>query len=1181
MEILLKNGNGDLIATVNIDINNNVTIQFDDNVNTKGLYDRSGYFWVYSEFDAENVGEGGETDIVFDLGGGSSETITVEFEKEEETANINLVKSGEYDEEENIITWKIQVKPETTPKGKTIENVVISDKIQEGQNYIEDSATISPEVEGRFEFKDGILTYVFNEPINDGEGYNITFKTKPNIEEILKGAKNKETIYFKNKAEAIFNKDGKSVSNEASIEYVKIDYVTKSGRYIKGDESRKNDRIEWTIIVNKNKFNIKNAEIVDTIPQWLELDKSTVKLEPNIDGANYELTGNYKEGPTTLTYKLGDINENYTLTYETIIKDPNHYKGNTVKTYKNKVEFTGDNGVKGSAEKGVDVGKSKGLISKSGAGYNPSTQEITWKIVVNTNEINIINAVVTDDIPLGQEYVVGSFKVDGNVLTSGFSYVKAAEGDKDKTGTWTYKFGDINGTHTITFKTKVTDKNIWANNKTETLYNTVKLTGDNINPSPDKGSQSVSSQVIKKTGIGYDYLAREASWKIVINQNKMPMNNVVVTDVIGEYQEFVENSVVVTGSSKDKAEVNFNKETKTLTVEFTGEINNIHTIEFKTKIVDESIFHTNGDKELENTATVKSKETPESGVSATAKNKIKNTVISKKGNYKNGDNFIDWEVVINQNQLPISNVILEDTLQEGLELDTSSVELFKLVVDKDGKYNEGEEVTLNASNIKYNGETRKFEFHFTENIEEAYILKFRTDIADSHKDATFTNTINFKGSSRTETGTSENIKVKFQIGGGGATGSSRGSIKLIKVDENDNSMKLKGAIFELLDTFGNVLKTSEATGENGEALFKGLKFDTTYYIREKEAPEGYAISKEVYGFQVKDENDKKDITYSFKNTKIKGNIEFTKYGENQELLEGAEFTLYNKDDNNFEYPIKTVSSDKDGKVRFENIAFGSYKIKETKAPEGYLPSEEILYATINEDGATVKANPDSISNTMIRGNFKLKKIRKNTDTLLSGAKISVYKEDGTFMAEQITGDDGYAEFENLPYGKYYFKETKAPSGYYRNNEKHYFNIEENGVIVYETLENIKIPPYEPPTEDPYDPKPEYPKPEDPKPEEPKDPEKPEDPETKDPIDPTDPEDPTTEIDGEVPSGGTDVDKEDEDDPLIGLEDNTPKGGTGVEKTETLPKTGENDKIIFYFTGLILITFGFVFRRKTA
>ena len=1123
MEIPLKNSNGDLIATVNIDTNNNVTIQFDENVNTKGMYDRAGYFWVYSEFDTNEVGNRGETDIVFDLGGGSKETVKVIFEKEEEKSNINLCKTGKYDNNKNEITWNIEVKPETTPKGRTISDVIISDLISENQDYnqyyIDGSASIDTNVNGEFNFENNTLSYKFNEPIKDGDIYNITFKTKPDLSAF--DSENKK-IHFENQAKATFNKDGESISNKASVSTT-VNFIQKSGKY-----NEKTKQIDWTIEINNNNLKIINAKIKDKLPNTkydypLKLDTKSIKL--NGKEVNISLEGPLTYDGVFLEYSLGDISEKHTLTYSTEVVDPDAYNSNTQKKYKNNAELYGD-GAPGNATVGTEVGVPTNVINKSGAGYNPSTQEITWKIVVNNNKTEISDPQVSDNIPVGLEYVPNSFTVDGTQTNDGFNYVKADDSDTEKTGSFIYDFsgkkdidGKINKTYTITFKTKVLDNNIWANNTSKTFNNTAKLKGSNIPESQSTGSQRVSSQVIEKTGANYNYLTREATWKIVINQNKMPINNAKVTDIMGEYQEFVEGSVKIIGPNKDKAKIDFNKDTNILTVTFSEEIKDEHSIEFKTK-VDESIFHTNGNKNLKNTGTLNGDEIPTKGVSSTGTNEIKNTVVGKKGNYKNGNSFIDWEVVINQNQLPISNAILEDTLEEGLELDTASVKLVKLIIDNNGEYKEGEEIKLDASNVKYNPETRKFEFHFSDTINEAHVLKFRTDIADTHKDATFTNTINFNGSSRTVSDTSEEIKVRFQAGGGGIGGSSRGSIKIVKVDEINSSIKLKGAIFELLDSFGNVLKTSEPTGDNGEALFKGLKFDTNYYIREKTSPEGYILSDKLYDFQLKNEDNKKDIQYEFKNIKIKGNIEFNKIDENNKPLAGAEFSIYNKD--NDSVSVATAISNDEGKVVFKDVPFGGYIIKETKAPEGYLLSDTILEANITENDATVKANPESISNTKIKGSFELTKIDLSTSKPLANSKIAVYTEDGALVEEKITDKNGIAKFKDLPYGKYYFIEAEAPSGYVKNNEKHPFEIKENGKIVKDTLENEKIKENGP--------------------------EKPKDP--KDQKEPNKPKIPTK--------------------PKV-----EPK-----KPISNLPKTGENNKLGFYIGGLLLLFLGFALRKRT-
>ena len=63
------------------------------------------------------------------------------------------------------------------------------------------------------------------------------------------------------------------------------------------------------------------------------------------------------------------------------------------------------------------------------------------------------------------------------------------------------------------------------------------------------------------------------------------------------------------------------------------------------------------------------------------------------------------------------------------------------------------------------------------------------------------------------------------------------------------------------------------------------------------------------------------------------------------LLKDAEFTLYQKEGDNWKELGKYYTGDgKDGteigRVTVKGLSFGTYKIKETKAPAGYLLSEE-------------------------------------------------------------------------------------------------------------------------------------------------------------------------------------------------------------------------------------------------
>lgn len=66
-------------------------------------------------------------------------------------------------------------------------------------------------------------------------------------------------------------------------------------------------------------------------------------------------------------------------------------------------------------------------------------------------------------------------------------------------------------------------------------------------------------------------------------------------------------------------------------------------------------------------------------------------------------------------------------------------------------------------------------------------------------------------------------------------------------------------------------------------------------------------------------------------------------------LAGAEFTLY--EDEACTKELAKGETGKDGIVRFDGLDIGTYYLKETKAPNGYVGSEEVLVVTITEDAA--------------------------------------------------------------------------------------------------------------------------------------------------------------------------------------------------------------------------------------
>ncbi|OUB84579.1 collagen-binding protein [Bacillus thuringiensis serovar medellin] len=192
-----------------------------------------------------------------------------------------------------------------------------------------------------------------------------------------------------------------------------------------------------------------------------------------------------------------------------------------------------------------------------------------------------------------------------------------------------------------------------------------------------------------------------------------------------------------------------------------------------------------------------------------------------------------------------------------------------------------------------------------------------------------------KEHNKTLTFTVENTEVK-------------GSVKLLKVDNEDISKKLEGAAFELKDASGKVVGEYK-TDKNGEINVKDLAYGKYSFV-EKASPNGYVLVKEPITFEIKEHG--KIIELLAVNHLIKGDLEITKVdvADGNNKLLNAEFTIYNEAGKEV---VKGKTDDK-GIAKFEKLPFGKYTYKETVAPNGYILNEETFSFEIKENGQIIK-----------------------------------------------------------------------------------------------------------------------------------------------------------------------------------------------------------------------------------
>ena len=183
----------------------------------------------------------------------------------------------------------------------------------------------------------------------------------------------------------------------------------------------------------------------------------------------------------------------------------------------------------------------------------------------------------------------------------------------------------------------------------------------------------------------------------------------------------------------------------------------------------------------------------------------------------------------------------------------------------------------------------------------------------------------------------------------------------------------------------------------------------------------------------------------------KGNFELTKLDiSTNEPIKDVKFAIYTEDNNLFYSGI----TDEEGHLYIANIPVGKYYYQEYAAPKGYVINTEKMFFEIKENGETVKS---TVTNKYITGTFSFTKTDHSTNNPLPNTLIEIYNEDKELLYSERTNDEGKIVIENLPFGKYYYKEVEAPEGYILNPEVISFEIKKDNEIVNTNMTNEKIP----------------------------------------------------------------------------------------------------------------------------
>ena len=303
--------------------------------------------------------------------------------------------------------------------------------------------------------------------------------------------------------------------------------------------------------------------------------------------------------------------------------------------------------------------------------------------------------------------------------------------------------------------------------------------------------------------------------------------------------------------------------------------------------------------------------------------------------------------------------------------------------------------------------------------------------------------------------------------------------KTLEATDSSDVQNLEGARFKLtVNNFAEQVEYanpdreyfSTYTDKNGNCVILGVPFGN-YTIVEEVVPDlAYAGnfylngSTDVINNFTIDINSEQELSYSIEDVAKK--MQITIYKEDIETgattqgdahLEGAKYTIYKDADCTDEVETIAIQKNEDGTYSATSGWYlsGTYYVKETEAPEGYLLDENVY--TVSQDPASqteeYSYHTVTSKDEVKRNNIEIVKNLEETDSTekqsLAGAVFSATLNSDTSKVYYSTETDanGYCIIEDLPYGTYTLRESTVPDIAY--NGEFYIGDSQERVTTFE------------------------------------------------------------------------------------------------------------------------------------
>ena len=906
-----------------------------------------------------------------------------------------------------------------------------------------------------------------------GKAYEIRYKTDISGDPAVSNPNQAEKVQntFSNSARLSYTENGASTTGSAVSANVSINRgvpLYKNGTVIINYSDK---YIDWYVDVNTGMKAIGSAVVSDTIGSYQSLVPGSVKvynLSINTGSTNGTKTQqdeitpqaiNYipnSTTPTAFNVELGNISSAYRIRYRTNITDVNQSQ------FQNEAILTGSGITTGQrATRTLNQAINNTVTKATVNSVNYAAKTMEWRLTVDPLKEPMKDMVIEDTFPQGglvllpeTVSITGAATLYSPADYTLVSRMQKGDGSDDWSKGFIINFTNPvkDHTYTITYKTAF-DRLIHTTPSAVGFKNSAMFNWNE----DTRGAQSqtreatweISANAAQngyKECVNFRKTDREIDWAINLNYLSEPLTALAVEDTIEGNQKLKTDSLkvyrysvasggTITGKTEITSGFDIVATEGGFTITFdpdvdgTGdaspadEINRPYRIEYTTAFTGQSqnVYVNNASVK----ETARGMTQVEKVFSASTTFSDYNSFVSKMGT-RRGDFHIDWTIDFNKSLSAITDATIVDTLSTGHLYMTGpdDFKVYKVTGSTEELVDNSEDADGREYNLQYTTNPlsgmQSFILKFLKTITSQYRIKYTTEITAT-QDVNLTNSAAASGSAITVSTQPGTATIAFYFSSLSAEAKATQankmrSLKVIKVDANDSSVKLPGAVFQIIDSSG-VPVGSYTTG--GDGTFTVSLKKESYTLKEITPPTGYQISE---GERTIGANDTQ-ITVTNQPLRT---LTITKLdAEDDSPLTGAAFRITGGPAGH-EVDVTTGLTDSSGKATVSGLYFGNYIVSEVTTPGNYNPpvvnsfTVDLNSLSGLDSGLTVK--------NYKYGQITLHKKDAQDNTPLAGAVFAVIKE-GTEVGTIDTDGTGTGTLGNLPFGTYSIVERTAPAGY--------------------------------------------------------------------------------------------------------------------------------------------------------